>query len=87
MLDFSYCGEKMYSSLKQCNITFFKCVNSISGDQWVESDIFSIGDRGKVMVTNKFLEAYPYLEIDDLYQALSYAAWLTEEVEVLLTSA
>ncbi len=32
----------------------------------------------------EILKAYPYLEIDDLYQALSYAAWRTEEVEVPL---
>ena len=30
------------------------------------------------------LEAYPYLERDDVQAALSYAAWRTEEVEVPL---
>lgn len=28
------------------------------------------------------LKAYPYLESEDIYQALSYAAWRTEEVEI-----
>ncbi len=32
----------------------------------------------------KILKAYPYLEIDDIYQALAYAAWRTEEIEVPL---
>ena len=32
----------------------------------------------------KILEAYPYLEADDIYQALSYAAWRAEEIEVPL---
>ncbi|MEW6380950.1 MAG: DUF433 domain-containing protein [bacterium] len=25
------------------------------------------------------IDAYPYLEVDDICQALKYAAWLTEE--------
>ena len=35
----------------------------------------------------EILKAYPYLEIDDIYQALAYAAWRTEEIEVPLVSA
>lgn len=35
----------------------------------------------------EILQAYPYLEIDDIYQALAYAAWRTEEIEVPLASA
>lgn len=35
----------------------------------------------------RILEAYPYLELPDIYEALAYAAWRTEEVEVPLTSA
>ena len=31
------------------------------------------------------LEAYPYLEPDDVQAALSYAAWRSEEVELPLT--
>ncbi len=31
------------------------------------------------MSTEKIIEAYPYLEQEDMRQALQYAAWLTEE--------
>jgi len=31
------------------------------------------------MSIEEILEAYPYLEPDDVRQALQYAAWLTEE--------
>lgn len=33
------------------------------------------------------LKAYPYLEPEDLRQALTYAAWRAEEVEVPLNRA
>ncbi len=33
---------------------------------------------------NEILDAYPYLEPEDFREALSYAAWRTEEREVLL---
>ena len=36
---------------------------------------------------SKILEAYPYLEESDIYEALAYAAWRVEEIEVPLTSA
>jgi uncharacterized protein (DUF433 family) len=32
------------------------------------------------------LQAYPYLELADIYAALAYAAWRSEEVELPLTS-
>jgi uncharacterized protein (DUF433 family) len=32
----------------------------------------------------EILQAYPYLEADDIRAALSYAAWRTEEVELPL---
>jgi len=31
------------------------------------------------MSRNEILEAYPYLEAEDIQQALQYAAWLAEE--------
>ncbi|KAM3100090.1 DUF433 domain-containing protein [Phormidesmis sp. 146-12] len=34
----------------------------------------------------EILNAYPYLEEADIYEALSYAAWRAEEVEVPLIS-
>jgi uncharacterized protein (DUF433 family) len=35
----------------------------------------------------RILEAYPYLEREDIMQSLSYAAWRTEEKEVALLAA
>ena len=37
--------------------------------------------------TNDILKAYPYLEEADIYEALAYAAWRAEEIEVPLISA
>ena len=34
--------------------------------------------------TKKILQLYPYLEATDIRQALSYAAWRVEELEVPL---
>jgi uncharacterized protein (DUF433 family) len=33
------------------------------------------------------LKLYPYLEEEDITQALAYAAWRTEEIDVPLASA
>lgn len=33
------------------------------------------------------LTAYPYLEAADIYEALAYAAWRADEIEVPLVSA
>ncbi|KYC43228.1 hypothetical protein WA1_14125 [Scytonema hofmannii PCC 7110] len=33
------------------------------------------------------LKAYPYLEEADIYEALAYAAWRAEEIEVPLKTA
>jgi uncharacterized protein (DUF433 family) len=35
----------------------------------------------------EILEAYPYLERLDIYEALTYAAWRAEEIEGPLVSA
>jgi len=35
----------------------------------------------------KILSAYPYLEDEDIRQALAYAAWRVEEIEVPLPAA
>ena len=35
----------------------------------------------------EILKAYPYLEADDIREALTYAAWRVEEIELPLTSA
>lgn len=36
--------------------------------------------------TDEILGAYPYLEAEDLREALAYAAWRTEEADVPLTN-
>ena len=36
---------------------------------------------------DEILANYPYLEREDIMQALRYAAWLAEEREVILASA
>jgi uncharacterized protein (DUF433 family) len=36
---------------------------------------------------SEILQAYPYLEEADIYEALAYAAWRVEEVEIPLKSA
>jgi uncharacterized protein (DUF433 family) len=35
----------------------------------------------------EILEAYPYFELDDIRQALAYAAWHVEEIEIPLPAA
>lgn len=37
--------------------------------------------------TYEILQAYPYLEEDDIRQALAYAAWRVEEIEIPLPAA
>jgi uncharacterized protein (DUF433 family) len=37
--------------------------------------------------TEQILELYPYLEAEDLTQALRYAAWRAEEIELPLAAA
>jgi uncharacterized protein (DUF433 family) len=35
----------------------------------------------------EILEAYPYLEAEDIREALAYAAWRVEEIELPLANA
>jgi uncharacterized protein (DUF433 family) len=37
--------------------------------------------------TDEIVKLYPYLEAEDIRQALSYAAWRAEEIEVPLAPA
>jgi uncharacterized protein (DUF433 family) len=37
--------------------------------------------------TTKILQAYPYLEAQDVSEALAYAAWRVEEIEVPLAAS
>ena len=48
--------------------------NGEDDGQWVVLNLVANG-----MTTSEILEAYPYLEDDDIRQALQYAAWLAAE--------
>jgi uncharacterized protein (DUF433 family) len=43
-----------------------------------------VGQIGAGRTIDEFLGDYPYLERDDVLEAIRYAAWRTEEREVLL---
>jgi uncharacterized protein (DUF433 family) len=45
-----------------------------------------VGLIGAGRTTEEVLDAYPYLERDDILEALSYAAWRAKEIEVSLAS-
>jgi uncharacterized protein (DUF433 family) len=46
-----------------------------------------VGQVGGGQSVDQILASYPYLEREDIMQALLYAAWLAEEREVVLSTA
>jgi uncharacterized protein (DUF433 family) len=46
-----------------------------------------VGQIGAGVGIDELLADYPYLEREDVMQALRYAAWLSEERDVALASA
>ncbi|MDX6711700.1 MAG: hypothetical protein QOH96_2716 [Blastocatellia bacterium] len=46
-----------------------------------------VGQIGAGQSIDEILAYYPYLEREDIMQALRYAAWRTEEREVVLATA
>jgi uncharacterized protein (DUF433 family) len=46
-----------------------------------------VGQIGAGRSTDELLADYPYLEHEDIMQALRYAAWRTEEREIQIASA
>jgi uncharacterized protein (DUF433 family) len=46
-----------------------------------------VGQVGAGITFDELLADYPYLERDDIMQALQYAAWLAEDRDVNLASA
>lgn len=46
-----------------------------------------IGLLASGLAADDILKMYPYLQHEDLMQALSYAAWRSEEIEVPLGTA
>jgi uncharacterized protein (DUF433 family) len=45
-----------------------------------------VGLIGAGRTTEEVLNAYPYLKREDILEAISYAAWRAEEIEVSLGS-
>jgi uncharacterized protein (DUF433 family) len=46
-----------------------------------------LGNLGAGVTTERLLELYPYLERDDILEALRYGAWLASEREIRLEAA
>ena len=46
-----------------------------------------VGQIGAGVTIDELLAYYPYLEREDILQALRYAAWLAEEREITLATA
>ena len=57
----------------------------IRGMRITVSLIVNLVANGKSM--EEIINAYPYLELDDIRQALQYAAWLAEESVYLMEIA
>ena len=46
-----------------------------------------VGQIGAGVSVEELLSEYPYLEREDIFQALRYAAWRVEEREIVLADA
>ncbi len=46
-----------------------------------------VGQIGAGRASEELLEEYPYLEADDIKQALLYAAWRSEEREIAFAAS
>jgi uncharacterized protein (DUF433 family) len=46
-----------------------------------------VGQIGAGHSIDELLSSYPYLEREDILQALRYAAWMAEDREVILATA
>jgi uncharacterized protein (DUF433 family) len=46
-----------------------------------------VGLLASGLTIDKILKMYPYLQYQDITEALTYAAWRSEEIEVPLTDA
>jgi uncharacterized protein (DUF433 family) len=53
------------------------CIRGLSGTAGTITGLVATGHSSE-----KILELYPYLEAEDITQALKYAAWRAEEVEL-----
>ena len=57
----------------------------IRGQRVTVGTLIGLVASGKT--TEQILALYPYLEAEDVTQALRYAAWRTEEIELPLVAA
>ena len=57
------------------------CIRGLRVTVGMIVDLFAAGHSNE-----DILELYPYLEADDLREALAYAAWRAEEVELPLVT-
>ncbi|MDQ3561239.1 MAG: DUF433 domain-containing protein [Pseudomonadota bacterium] len=46
-----------------------------------------LGNLGAGVSIEELLDAYPYLEREDMFEAMRYGAWLASEREIELTPA
>ena len=46
-----------------------------------------LGNLGNGVAVDELLVAYPYIERDDVLEAILYGAWLAQEREVVLAPA
>ncbi len=46
-----------------------------------------LGNLGAGVSIEEMLDAYPYLEREDMFEAMRYGAWLASEREIELTPA
>ncbi len=78
----------MQSVVNLTHITFDPEV--MGGKPCIRGLRVTVGTLVGLMATGRspqeILDAYPYLELSDIYEALAYAAWRAEEVNVPLVS-
>ena len=69
-------------------ITFNPAV--MGGKPCIRGLLVTVGTIVGLMASGRsieeILQAYPYLEAVDIYEALAYAAWRVEEIEVPLVT-
>ena len=65
-------------------------VDVMGGKPCIRGTRVTVGVLVGLVATGKtfdeILQAYPYLGLDDIKQALSYAAWRVEEIEIPISA-
>jgi uncharacterized protein (DUF433 family) len=63
------------------------CASWTNGSWQKPLPVMIVGQIGAGRSVDELLAEYPYLEREDILQALRYAAWRAEEREVVLANA